>query len=162
MNIALILVVTVIVLFVLAFVTKRRFGVLGLALAAGAMLSNLWAASLTPLVAQTGVVVEQPPLETLVAAVLVLLPAVLLLFSGPSYHDLPLRLIGAGCFALLAAVFLIEPIGSALVLVDQNKQVYDWLLHNRVYIVTAGLVFAIIDLLSVHTGIGHKTKRSKH
>ena len=34
------------ILFGLAFMTRRRFGVLGLALAAGSVLSSLWAAPL--------------------------------------------------------------------------------------------------------------------
>ena len=35
-----------VVLFILAFLTKRRFGVLGLGLAAGVVLSQLWAVTL--------------------------------------------------------------------------------------------------------------------
>ena len=50
MNVALVFAVILIALFGLAFLTKRRFGVLGLALAAGAMLSSLWAESLTPVI----------------------------------------------------------------------------------------------------------------
>jgi hypothetical protein len=162
MNLVFIVAIVIVTLFLLAFITKRRFGVLGLALAAGAMLSNLWAVKLTPLVAQAGVVSDRPPLEVLVAATLVLLPAVLLLFSGPSYHDMPMRVGGAFCFALLATVFLMEPIGGTLVLMDQNMQVYDWLLQNRVYIVTGGLILAILDLLSLHTGIAPRPKSKKH
>lgn len=162
MNITLIVGIVIVLLFCVAFITKRRFGVLGLALVAGATLSSLWAAKLTPIVAQAGVTSEHPPLETVVAATLVLLPATLLLFSGPSYHDTKMRLIGALLFAFLATVFLIEPIGNSLVLLDQNKQVYDWLVQNKVYCVTVGLVLAVLDVLSTHTGIGISApKRSK-
>jgi hypothetical protein len=156
MNVAIVFVIVLAVLFVLAFVTKRKFGVLGLALAAGSMLSELWATQLTPVVEKAGLEVQSPPLITVVSVVLVLLPALVLLFSGPSYHDKPRRIIGALLFAALAFALLIEPLGSALVLEGQGKAIYQFFDTNRVYIVTAGLVIAIVDLLSTHTTKAHK------
>lgn len=146
-----------IVLFALAYFTKRRFGVLGLALAAGSMLSNLWAAKLTPIVRDAGLVIQNPPLITVVSVMLVLLPAIVLLFSGPSYHKIHQRIIGALLFAVLAAALLVEPLSSAMVLIGDGKQVYEFVNDNRVYIITVGLVIALIDLLSVHS-----TRRGKH
>lgn len=160
MNVALVFVIVLVVLFLLAFFTKRRFGVLGLALAAGAMLSSLWAETLTPIIEEAGVSVEVPPMITLVSVGLVLLPAVLLLFSGPSYRDLPMRLLGAFAFAALALALLVEPLGSALVLTGDSQKVYEFFVDNRVYIVTAGLVLALVDILATHTG-GHR-KYPKH
>jgi len=81
MNVAIVFVVVLLLLFGLAYFTKRRFGVLGLALAAGSMLSELWAAQLTPLVADAGLVVQNPPLITIVSVVLVRLTALLVLCS---------------------------------------------------------------------------------
>ncbi len=152
MNVAILFLITLALLFGLAFFTKRRFGVLGLALAAGAMLSELWTQTLTPVIEQSGVLVERPPLATLVAVGLVLLPAILLLFSGPSYRDVYMRVIGAACFAALALALLVEPLGSALVLTGESKLVYDFFVENRVYIVTAGLIIALFDVLATHTG----------
>lgn len=160
MNVAIVFGIVIILLFALAYFTKRRFGVLGLALAAGSMLSALWAEKLTPVVRDAGLIVDNPPLITVVSVALVLLPAVVLLFSGPSYQDMPRRVIGALLFASLAFALLIEPLGSALVLQGQGKQVYDLFAENQVYIVTVGLVVAIIDLLSTHTARKHK--ESKH
>lgn len=145
-------------LFLLVFFTKRRFGVLGLALAAGATLSSLWATELTPYFAHA-ITVERPPLQTIVATLLVLLPAIVLLFGGPAYHDFKMRIFGAICFALLAAVFLIEPIGNSIVLTDQNRDVYMWLESNKTYIVTAGLVIAILDVMLTRK---HKPIKAKH
>lgn len=156
MDVALVFIVTLIVLFGLAFLTKRRFGVLGLALAAGAMLSALWAESLTPVIERAGVVVNQPPMITVVSVALVLLPAILLLFSGPSYHDIPMRIFGAFCFAALALALLVEPLGSAMTLSGNSKAVYDFFVANRVYIVTAGLILALLDLLATRTPKHHK------
>lgn len=151
MNVALVFGITLAVLFMLAFITKRRFGVLGLALAAGAMLSSLWAAMLTPYFSEAGIIIDRPPLQTVVAIGLVLLPAVILLFSGPSYKGQLARVGGAACFAVLAAALLIEPLGSGLVLTGQSKEIYQLLVENRVYVVTAGLVIALIDVLGTHS-----------
>lgn len=151
MNIALIFIGVLVGLFVLAFLTKRRFGVLGLALAAGAMLSSLWAATLTPILEQAGVSLQAPPLLTIVSVSLVLFPAILLLFSGPSYKETTPRLIGATLFATLALALLVEPLGSAVILVGQSKEVYDFFEKNRVYIVTIGLVAALFDLLATRS-----------
>lgn len=160
MNVAIVFFVVISLLFALAYVTKRRFGVLGLALAAGSMISELWAAQLTPLVRDVGLVVQNPPLITVVSVTLVLLPAIVLLFSGPSYHDTSKRIIGALLFASLAFALLIEPLGSALVLQNEGRAVYEFFSSNQVYIVTIGLVIAIFDLLSTHTSKAHKP--SKH
>ena len=157
MNVAIVYGVTLILLFGLAYFTKRRFGVLGLALAAGAMLSSLWAEQLTPLVKSTGIDIAVPPLATVVAVLLVLLPAVILLISGPMYHNKREQIIGALLFATLAVALLIEPLGSGLVLTGDSKQVYDWFFENRVYIVTVGLIAALVDLLFAKSS-GHRAK----
>lgn len=138
-------------LFALAFFTKRRFGVLGLALVAGAMVSSLWVADLTPVVAQAGFMLVKPPLESVVAASLTLLPAVLLLMSGPSYRLGWQRVVGALLFAVLAAVLLLEPLGSALIIEGPGKQLYDFFVQNHVVIITVCVTLAIFDLLVTKT-----------
>lgn len=138
-------------LFALAFFTKRRFGVLGLALATGAMVSGLWVADLTPIVAQAGLVLVKPPLESVVAATLILAPALLLLLSGPSYRSSWQRTLGAVLFAVLAAVLLLEPLGSALIIEGPGEQLYNFFVGNRVIIVTACVALALVDLLLTKT-----------
>ena len=156
MNVAIVFIVVIVTLFIVAFLTKRRFGVLGLALAAGSMLSELWAEQLTPIVRDAGLIVQNPPLITLVSVGLVLLPAVFLLFSGPSYHDTSKRIIGALLFSALAFALVIEPLGSALVLQAEGREIYEFFRDNRVYIVTVGLVIAVFDLLGTHTSKAQK------
>lgn len=160
MNIVVVFLIVIVTLFVVAFLTRRRFGVLGLALTAGATLSSLWAIQLTPLVAKAGLELVAPPLENVVAAGLVLLPAVLLFFSGPTYHHATERVIGSLAFAILALAFLLEPLGSSLVLDTTSRTIYNFVVHNRVYIVTLGLAFAIFDLLTTRTP-KHR-ERSRH
>lgn len=138
-------------LFTLAFFTRRRFGVLGLALATGALISGLWVADLTPVVAQAGFVLIKPPLESVVAASLTLAPALLLLMSGPSYRSSWQRTFGAVLFAVLAAVLLLEPLGSALIIDGPGEQLYTFFVTNRVIIITVCVGMALIDLLLTKT-----------
>lgn len=142
-----ILVILLVVLFAVVFFTKRRFGALGLALAAGSILSTLWAQDLTPAIYEAGVNLVSPPLATVVAAALVLLPPVTLLFRGPTYKDMTKRVLGAAAFGLLACAFLLPILGDALVLEGDGKKIYDIIAAYRVWIVTAGLVFAVIDIM---------------
>ena len=151
MTFLIILLAVVAVLFGVAFLTKRRFGVLGLALAAGSMLSTLWVGDLTPIIAQAGFVLVKPPLESVVASMLTILPALLLLTSGPSYRTTGQRIIGAFLFALLATVLLLEPLASALIIEDIGKQVFDVLMDYQIVIITVCLTIAIMDLLVTKT-----------
>jgi hypothetical protein len=144
------------VLFAVSFLTKRRFGVLGLALAAGAMLSNLWVGDLTPIIANAGIVIVKPPLDSLVSAGLILIPALLLLSSGPSYKTMRQRIIGSVAFAVLAVALLLGPLESALVIDGIGKAVYDFFTRYRAIIITAGLVLAVLDLLIAKTPKPHK------
>jgi len=144
------------VLFATAFFTKRRFGVLGLALAAGAMLSTLWVGDLTPIIAKAGIEIIKPPLGSLVSAGLIVTPALVLLFSGPTYKTLRQRIIGAVAFAILATSLLLEPLGSALVIDGVGKTVYDFFVQYHASIITVALVLAVLDLLVTKTPRAHK------
>jgi hypothetical protein len=143
-------------LFTMAFITKRRFGVLGLALTAGAMLSTLWVGDLAPIIAGAGFVIVKPPLNSLVSAGLILSPALLLLSSGPTYKTMRQRVIGAAAFAILATSLLLEPLGSALVIEGVGRVVYEFFVKYHASIVTAGLVLALLDLLVTKTPRAHK------
>jgi hypothetical protein len=151
MTFAIILAVIVASLFIAAFVTNRRFGIRGLALATGAMMATLWVGDLTPIIAQAGFVLVKPPLESVVAATLVLLPALLLLLSGPTYTSTISRIAGAALFALLGTVLLLEPIGSAFVIEGAGQQAYAVLTEYRVAIITACLVVAVFDIVFTKT-----------
>lgn len=143
-------------LFITVYITKRRLGVLGLALAAGAILSNLWVGDLTPLVAQAGIEIVRPPLSSVVATVVTLLPAVILLFGGPAYKTTWQRILGSALFAMLAITLLLEPLGAALVIDDKAKPVFDFLQRYQNIFITTGLTLAILDLLTTRNPRGHR------
>ncbi|MGH7197092.1 MAG: hypothetical protein ACREGJ_05020 [Candidatus Saccharimonadales bacterium] len=133
-------------LFALSYFTKRRFGVLGLTLAAGALLSANWAGTLTPFIEQQGIVLVSPPLAALVEATLILLPPILLMFSGPSYDKPMPRLLGSLAFAVLAITFLLEPLGQSLRFDDASLQIYSTLSNYQSMVIVAGLIAAIVDV----------------
>lgn len=138
-------------LFAMSYVAKRRFGVLGLALAAGSILNTTWATSLTPWLQSQGVSIVAPPLSALVATVLVLGPALLLLFGGPTYSSSPQRIIGSLAFAVLALMFLIQPIGVALIFDATSAGIYAAATESSNGIIAAGIVLALADLLMTRT-----------
>lgn len=151
MDMAFILLIIIGLLFATAYFTKRRFGVLGLALCAGSLLSVMWTADVTPIIRSTGLQLLTPPLETVVAISLVLLPAVLLLFSGPSYSKSWQRIVGAAAFALLATSLLLVPLGDKLVLDDTTQEYYETLVKNRNVVITAAIAYALFDILTLKT-----------
>lgn len=151
MEVLAILVGTVALLFTLAYVARRRFGVLGLALAAGYVLQRLWEPQLPEWAQLMGLPNEfiiSP--VTILGLLIVLLPSVALLFGGPTYKTRHGRLVGSLGYALLALVFCIGPLTNSLALVGESKVVFDHLLTYRDYIMTGALIVAVIDMLQVH------------
>jgi hypothetical protein len=144
-------------LFALAYLTKRRFGIVGLALAAGAMLSALWTGSLTPLIVGAGIEITKPPLQSLVAAVVTVAPACVLLFSGPTYKARLQRILGAAAFAVLTVALLLEPLGSALVIEGPGTAVYTFFTQYHSYVITACLGYAFFDVV-----FSRSSKHEKH
>lgn len=160
MNALLVLAVLLATLFALAYITKRRFGVLGLALCAGSLLSASWASTLTPWIESHGIVFVSPPLSAVVSALLILGPALLLLFSGPTYANAVQRIAGSVAFALLALVFLLQPIGVAMVFDDNGERIYMAVQQNSNIVVVAGIFAALADILITRTP--HHGKKPSH
>jgi len=160
MNTLVIFVLLLAGLFAAVYIPKRRFGVLGLALCAGALLSASWTGTLTPWVESQGVSVVTPPLSTIIAALLILLPPVLLIFGGPAYSSNVQRIVGSVAFAVLALVFLLQPLGDALVLDPLDTQIYNFLNENSSTLIVAGIALALIDIMMTRTP--HHGKNASH
>jgi hypothetical protein len=145
MEIILICILIASALFVSAFMARRRFGLLGLALAAGSLLSGIWAFDVGLIVGAFGISAG-PISSAVISALIILLPAGVLLFHGYTYKTLVGRVVGASLFTLLAFAFLIEPLGHILVLQGDGANIYNWLVNNRTFIIGAGLIAAVVDL----------------
>lgn len=135
-----------VVLFLGAYISKRRFGLLGLALTAGATLSTLWTYEAGLIVSSTGLVPEGVVTQAATQSLVVLLPAILLLFHGYAYKNRASRIVGSLLFTVLALAFLVEPIGYALPLEGVGAQVYGTLKNYKDLIISAGVILAIVDL----------------
>lgn len=134
-------------LFAGAFLSKRRFGVLGLGLAAGAIISPIWAVNAGFVVSLTGLVAEGPLVHAIASAALILIPAILFMFHGYSYKHILGRVIGSVLFTLLAAAFLIGPVGSVLILTGPAGNVYQWFVSNHELVISIGMTLVVVDFL---------------
>lgn len=145
MNFVVIFIVLAIALFVSAYITKRRFGLLGLALAAGSLLSEIWGYNAELIVGIAGIQ-SGVYSSAIVHSAIILLPAGLLLFHGYTYKSVIGRIIGAVMFTVLALAFLIGPLGRILVMQGGVARMYDWLTDNREVIIGFGLTMSVFDL----------------
>ncbi len=150
-----------IALFVAAFIAKRRFGLLGLALAAGSILSTIWSFDAGLVVSSIGIVPSGPLTTAVTLCIIVLLPAVVLLFHGYTYKNLFARIVGSLLFTVLALAFLIEPLGYALSLQGVGAEAYKWLLANKDIIISIALVLAVVDLFFTKPASPLIEKKSK-
>lgn len=146
MIVGIVFVVLAVALFAGAFLSRRRFGLLGLALTAGAKLSSIWAYDAGLVVSATGLVPAGPLTNAVALSAVVLLPAILLLFHGYTYKNVVGRVIGSALFSVLALAFLVEPIGFALPLEGTATDVYNWLVANKNLIISIGVSAAVVDL----------------
>ncbi len=146
-------------LFFGAFISKRRFGLLGLALTAGATLSTIWSYNAGLVVAATGVVPDGVITQAIAQSLVVLLPAILLLFHGYSYKGVVGRIVGALLFTVLALVFLVEPLSYALPLDGTGGLVYSTIRQYKDIIISTGVILAVIDLF--FTKPAHLAEKSK-
>jgi hypothetical protein len=152
-----------ILLFAGAFISKRRFGLLGLALTAGATLSTLWSYDAGLMVSSMGILPEGVVTQAVTQSLVVLLPAILLLFHGYAYKNILSRIIGSLLFAVLALAFLVEPIGFALPLEGTGAQVYDTIRKYKDVIISAGVILAVADLFfTKRAPSSEKSDKKKH
>jgi hypothetical protein len=160
MNPIIVMLIVIIALFVGAFLSKRRFGLLGLGLAAGAVLSPIWSVNASYVIAVTGLVREGAVLNVIAIAAITLIPAVLFMFHGYSYKSMVGRVIGSLLFAALAVGFLITPLASILTITGPVGLVYHWFEANRDLIISFGLIIAVTDTLTARSS--HKKSENRH
>ena len=146
MTVLIVFIVLAVGLFLGAFLTKRRFGLLGLALTAGATLSTIWSYDAGLILSSIGLVPSGPMTNAIALSLIVLLPPVVLLFHGYTYKENAARAIGAALFTVLALAFLVEPIGFALPLEGTGADIYNWLIEYKNVIISVGVVLAVVDL----------------
>lgn len=147
----------------LVFVLNRRFGVLALALAAGALLAELWAEWLAGVIGGLGVSsVAGLPNGVIATIILTVGPLVLLLITGPKGPGKLLRLVSAVLVGVLAAAVLVRPLGKFMTLDAEAMKTYKLLSDWWYYVTTVGLVVGLVDMsvpLKAKTPTVKKPKR---
>jgi hypothetical protein len=138
-----IIIVMLIALFILAFIGGRRFGLLGLSLAAGTLLAG-----------QSMILLEEffqvfkqylggiSPAQA-AAILLVLAPSLLLMLVGPKYRSPKTRLLGALLYVVMAG-FAILPF--ALGSLDIPDDVKNIIITSHTPVLAVGIVVAVIDV----------------
>lgn len=159
MNVIIIFAIIAVLLFVGAFLTKRRFGLLGLALTAGATLSSLWSYEAGLIISSTGLVPAGPLTNAVALSIVVLLPAIVLLFHGYTYKSNVSRVIGSLLFTMLAVAFLLEPIGFILTLEGTAADIYQTMMDYRGLAISVGVILAVIDLFFTKPAKNVKDKK---
>jgi hypothetical protein len=158
-----IIVAIALALFSLAFITKRRFGVLGLGLAAGAVLAEEWSRDVGRFLEATDSPVEPLSVTTAATVILILVPALLLLIGGPKYAERRGALIGSLLFALLGTMLLIGPLTTDLPTMDGGvKPALDFVAKWQNLLIAGGIAIAIVDMLSAHGPKLSGRGKSKH
>ncbi len=139
-----------ITLFVLAYFSKRRFGLLGLALVAGTIVSSNWATSVTSMLQTQGVSLSFPPLSLVVAGFLIVLPAILLLLVGPTYHKKWQRLLGSALFALFATIFIIIMVNHEAPILIADITFVEFTVNTQAISLVLVVVLSLADIIASH------------
>ncbi len=116
--------VIAIILFSIALLSRRRYGILGLSLSAGTLLSSTIARDTSTLMTNFEIPTGSIPYLTAAQILLILLPAFLLVLSGPSYPNRPRAVLGSICFTLLGTLLLLSPISAIVPYDDQSRELF--------------------------------------
>lgn len=155
MTYLIVLAIYLAILFIAAWLSRRSLGVPTLALAAGALLATIWTDSLTPIVAESGLVIVQPPLTSIVSVALTLLPALLVMVRAPKTHSHLHSTFGAIVFALLGVVLTYGAFSNAVVLDESSKNYVLQFVNYQNIIITVCVGLAVLEVLlykKPHTG----------
>ncbi len=157
MSDLIICIVVVLAIFVFSYTMKRKFGLLGLALATGSILSNVWAYEAGLIAGALGFSSNQLS-SAIISAIITLLPACLLMSRAKTYKTALGRLVGAILFTALAVAFLIEPFSHILILQGSAGEFYRQILGYKDLIIGIGLIVAVLDLFFTKTAESSEKK----
>lgn len=161
MTYIIVLLAYVAILFAVAWTSRRSLGVPTLVLASGALLADLWTDSLTPVVAQAGLVVTKPPLTSIVAVAITLAPALLVMFRAHKTRSHKHSLVGSLIFAILAAMLTYSAFSGAVVLDAASQQYATQITQYRAIIITVCVVLALLETVVIRHNKPHAKELKK-
>ena len=151
----------IVVLFLLGLMSKRRFGTLGLALAAGALLASQLTVWLSTYIKALDVETGSLSARAAASIALTLLPAFLLLFSGPSYRKRTHALIGAAAFSLMGTLLIIGPLSIGLPKDATAQSTLSFIASYSDVLLAVGILGAVVDAWFIHTFTPHDKPKKK-
>lgn len=132
-------------LFGLAYVTKRRYGILGLGLSAGSLLATTYGTPFAEFLSRNDLVVGDIPSDVLARCSLILLPSLVLLLGGPRYSKTIQRVAGSVAFALLAGLLLLAPLSTMLEATGTARDVLLVISNYQSSLIALGVAIAVFD-----------------
>lgn len=145
-NATVIIAILLLALFALVLITGRRFGILGLGLAAGTLLASQ---TLAPL--ETVFQLFQEFLGGISPAqaatiLLLLTPSLVLMFSkGPKYGSIKGRVFGALLFVVMAAFAILPFVMNLMEIPNEVKNI---VMTSHTLALVIGVVIAVVDYFS--------------
>ena len=161
MQAIIIMFVITFVLFVFAFISKRRLGVIGLSLAAGLVLSEVWAYELS-LIAGIFRLGSDAAGMAIIKSLVIILPSLILMIHGGKYKTAFGRITGALLYTILALAFLIEPMRSVLSIDGSMADAYMRFVNQKDLVIGAGLILATLDVFMIKHAPKDKEKKGRH
>jgi glycerol-3-phosphate acyltransferase PlsY len=131
-------------LFGLSLISGRRFGLLGLGVAAGTLLAGQTAVWLEDVFMVFKQYLGGISPAQAAAILLVLAPSLVLMLAGPSYHSLKGRLLGATLYALMAGFAVLPFVLSSLDIPSDAKNI---ITTFHVSAIIIGIIIAVADNL---------------
>lgn len=138
----------VLVLASIGFASRRSLGMPTLALAAGAVLAGLWADDIAPLVASVGLVLTSPPLASVVAVSLTLLPAIIVMLRAPKAGAMVRSIVSSVVFAGLAAMLTFDAFNNSVILDEASRSAAELLTTYRPIVTTVCIVVALVEIMT--------------
>lgn len=139
--------------FLLSFFTKRRFGLLGLGLAAGVLLNQLVGSFLVPPVEALNIDFSPLSPKDVVTIAITVLPSLLLMIAGPKQHIKMFRFVSSFLYALTATALILFPLTTAFPVDDPTaRNIISLIDSSQLLILTFGIILAIADILFPKTG----------
>ncbi len=159
MTFLIVLALYFVIVFVIALLARRAVGMPSLALAAGSVLAKLWTDSLTPLIASVGLAIVRPPLSSIVAIALTLIPALLVMIRARKVKRIHRRIVGSLVFAALAIMLTYGAFADAVIMDTGSRQYISQLLAYDKAIITAAIVYAVGSILFYKKPVVHDEKK---
>ncbi len=138
------------ILFVMAYLSKRRYGLLGLGLIAGSLISVNWASYVTLMLQAQGVSLSTPPLSLVVAIGVLLLPALILMVVAPKYKKIHSRLVGSAFFAILGMTLVIAEFHRSAQNLLEPSFMLAYINQYQAIIIVVAIVAALVDVFHTH------------